>query len=74
MKSARFTYYNFTGRNFSKKHFRAGSCTQENTTYCQYNIMWCLVTENYRGLLWEQNEPHKYSVGGMLRYRSPNMC
>jgi hypothetical protein len=32
--------------------------------------MWCLGTESYRGLLLEQNEPHKYSVGEMLRYHS----
>jgi len=58
------------GRNSSKNHCKAGSCPQENTPYCQYNIMWCLGTENYRGLLWEQNEPHKYSVGEILRCHS----
>jgi hypothetical protein len=58
------------GRSSSKNHFKAGSCPQEYTPYCQYNIMWRLVTENYRGLLWEQNEPHKRSVGEMLRYHS----
>jgi hypothetical protein len=33
--------------------------------------MWCLGAENYKGLLGEQNEPHRYSVGEMLRYHSP---
>jgi len=58
------------GRSSSKKHFKAGSCPQENTTYCQYNIMCCLGTDKYRGLFWEQNEPHIFSVGEMLRYHS----
>jgi len=58
------------GRSSSKNHFNTGLFPQENTPYCQYNIMWCLGTEKYRGLFWEQNEPHKVSVGEMLRYYS----